>query len=192
MTTTDLSSPDLNWMEHNVEGTDKPLRMAMLHASAEGTRRTLLVEFPPAATRDAVGHEPDGEELVVLSGSLSMSGATAAAGSYLLVEPRATRTATSVEDGTRVLAWFSGPGGGWIDGEDPDAGAISSAPLVAGEIRGPSDRMPGSVSVHQDLSEQTFPTDVDVLWLDHGRWAHVPSGDPVPGLTGTAVVRHWL
>ena len=51
--------------------------------------------------------------------------------------------------------------------------------------------MPGSVSVHDDLAEQTFPTDVDVLWTEHRRWAHVPSGELVPALPGPAVVRHW-
>jgi hypothetical protein len=190
MTTTDLNG-DLSWLEHTISGSDKPARMVMLHASAERNTRTVLVEFPPSWTRDAVGHQPAGEEMVILTGSLSISGETAPAGSYLLVEPRATRSATSVEDGTRALVWFSGAGGGWTDGASDDAGAISAAPVDLDLSRAPSERMPGSVSVHEDLSEQTFPTDVDVLWPDRGRWAHIPSGDLVPALTGTAVVRHW-
>lgn len=190
MTTTDLNG-ELNWLEHTISGSDKPARMVMLHASAERNTRTVLVEFPPAWTRDAVGHQPAGEEMVILAGALSISGQTAPKGSYLLVEPLATRSATSVEDGTRAVVWFSGPGGGWTDGASDDAGAISTAAVEVGLSRAPSDRMPGSVSVHEDLSEQTFPTDVDVLWPDHSRWAHVASGDLVPALTGTAVVRHW-
>ena len=51
--------------------------------------------------------------------------------------------------------------------------------------------MPGSVSVHDDLPEQTFTTDVDVLWTSPRRWAHVPSGELVPAIPGPAVVRHW-
>lgn len=190
MTTTDLNG-ELTWLEHNIAGADKPARMVMLHASAERNTRTVLVEFPPAWTRDAVGHQPAGEEMVILAGALSISGQTAPKGAYLLVEPRATRSATSVEDGTRALIWFSGAGGGWTDGPADDAGPISTAPVTTGLSRMPSERMSGSVSVHEDLSEQTFPTDVDVLWLDHARWAHVSSGDVVPALTGTAVVRHW-
>ncbi|GAA4368370.1 hypothetical protein [Nocardioides caricicola] len=190
MTTTDLNG-DLSWTEHAISGSDKPARMVMLHASAERNTRTVLVEFPPAWSRDAVGHQPAGEEMVILAGALSISGHTAPKGSYLLVEPRATRSATSVEDGTRALVWFSGPGGGWTDGAADDAGAISTAPVTVDLSRAPSDRMSGSVSVHVDLAEQTFPNDVDVLWTDHGRWAHVASGEVVPGLTGTAVVRHW-
>ena len=190
MTTTDLNG-DLAWTEHTISGSDKPARMVMLHASAERNTRTVLVEFPPSWTRDAVGHQPAGEEMVILAGALSISGTTAPQNSYLLVEPRATRSATSVEDGTRALVWFSGPGGGWTDGASDDAGAISTAPVDVGLSRGPSERMPGSVSVYEDLSEQTFPTDVDVLWTDHRQWSYVPSGDLVPALTGTAVVRHW-
>lgn len=190
MTTTDLNG-DLAWTEHAISGSDKPARMVMLHASAERNTRTVLVEFPPSWSRDAVGHQPAGEEMVVLAGALSISGHTVRKGSYLLVEPRATRSATSVEDDTRALVWFSGPGGGWTDGAADDPGTISTAPVEVDLSRSPSDRMPGSVSVHVDLAEQTFPTDVDVLWTDHGRWAHVPSGDVVPALTGTAVVRHW-
>ncbi len=100
MTVVDLASGDLAWMEHNISGSDKPARMVMLHADAESNTRTVMVEFPPGWVRDAVGHQPAGEEMVILSGALSISGQTAAAGDYLLVEPRATRSATSVEDGT--------------------------------------------------------------------------------------------
>lgn len=191
MTTTDLDSADLNWMEHAISGSDLPARMVMLHASAERNTRTVLVEFPPSWRRDAVGHQPAGEEMVVLDGALTISGETVPAGAYLLVEPKATRSATSVEDGTRAVVWFSGPGGGWTDGSSDEPGSIHTAPVTDGLSRLPSDRMPGSVSVHTDLPEQTFPTDVDVLWLERRRWAHVPSGEVVPGLTGRAVVRHW-
>lgn len=191
MTTTDLSSADLTWLEHTIAGAERPARMVMLHASAERNTRTVLVEFPPDWRRDAVGNQPAGEEMVVLSGSLTMSGVTVPAGSYLQVEPLATRAATYVDGATRAVVWFSGPGGGWADGEADDAGSIFSAPVSVDLSREPSDRLPGRLTVHEDLSEQKFETDVDVLWTDRNRWAHVPAGDIVPALTGTAVVRHW-
>lgn len=191
MTVVDLDGADLDWQEHTISGSDQPARMAMLHANAETNTRTVLVEFPPGWKRDAVGHQPAGEEMVILSGALSISGTTASEGSYLLVEPRATRSATSVADGTRALVWFSGPGGGWADGRDVDSGAISTAPVDLGLSRAPSKRMPGSVSVHVDLPELTYPHDVDVLWTDQGRWAHVPYGEVVPALDGQVVIRHW-
>ena len=191
MTTTDLSSADLSWMEHTIAGAEQPARMVMLHASAERNTRTVLVEFPLGWRRDAVGNQPAGEEMIVLSGSLSMSGEKVPAGTYLMVEPLATRSATFVDGPTRAVVWFSGPGGGWVDGEAENAGSIRTAPVTTDLSREPSERLSGSLTVHEDLSEQTFPTDVDVLWTDRGRWAHIPAGDVVPALTGIAVVRHW-
>ena len=187
----DLDAADLDWREHIISGSDKPARMVMLNANSETNTRTVLVEFPPGWKRDAVGHQPAGEEMVILSGALSISGKTAPAGSYMLVEPRATRSATSVEDGTRALVWFSGPGGGWADGRDVEAGAISVAPVDLGLFRAPTKRMPGSISVHHDLAAQVYPNDVDVLWTEQRRWAHVPYGQVVPALSGKVVLRHW-
>lgn len=191
MTVVDLDGPDLDWQEHAISGSDLPTRMVMLHANAETSTRTVLVDFPPGWKRDAVGHQPAGEEMVILTGSLSISGTTAPAGSYLLVEPRATRSATSVAGSTRALVWFSGPGGGWADGRDVDAGSITTVPVDLGLSRRATKRMPGSVSVHIDLPEMTYPCDVDVLWTEDGSWAHVPYGKLVPALPGPVVIRHW-
>ena len=152
----------------------------MLHADAERQTRTVLVQFPPGWQRDAVGHQPAGEEMVILDGALSMSGVTAGPGDYLVVEPRATRSATSVTDGTRALVWFSGPGGGWTDGPAADAGTATVAPLAAGEQRGPHAELVGTVTVHDELSEQAFEADVDVLWTEARQWAHVPAGTTSP------------
>src|SRR4051794_6833836 len=164
MTAVDLDAPDLTWLEHAIAGADLPARMVMLHVDAERGTRTVLVQFPPGWKRDAVGHQPAGEEMVILSGSLSISGVTAGLGDYLVVEPRATRSATSVADDTRAVVWFSGPGGGWTDGEAVDAGTATVATLAAGLQRGPHDELIGTVTVHDDLAEQTFDADVDVLW----------------------------
>jgi hypothetical protein len=191
MTTTDLDSPDLVWLEHNIAGSDQPARLVMLHADAERQTRTVLVQFPPGWKRDAVGHQPAGEEMVILDGALSMSGVTAGLGDYLVVEPRATRSATSVTDGTQALVWFSGPGGGWTDGPASDAGTAAVSPLAVGEQRGPHDELVGTVTVHDELTEQAFDADVDVLWTEDRHWVHVPAGTPVPARPGRAVVHHW-
>lgn len=188
---TDLQSADLQWLEHNIAGSDQPARLVMLHADADRQTRTVLVAFPPGWTRDAVGHQPAGEEMVILSGALSMSGLTANLGDYLVVEPRATRAATSVEDGTRAVVWFSGPGGGWTDGEAAEAGTASVSPLAAGEQRGAHAELVGTVTVHDELPEQAFDTDVDVLWTADSHWVHAPAGTTVPGRAGRAVVHHW-
>lgn len=191
MTLVDLDAADLEWREHHIAGSDRPARLVLLHADAERQTRTVLVQFPPGWSRDAVGHQPAGEEMVILSGALSISGVTAGLGDYLVVEPRATRAATSVEDDTRAVVWFSGPGGGWTDGEAADAGTASVAALVAGQQRGPHAELVGTVTVHDQLSEQAFEADVDVLWTADATWAHVPAGDVVPARAGQAIVHHW-
>jgi hypothetical protein len=129
--------------------------------------------------------------MVILDGALSMSGVTAGLGDYLVAEPRATRSATSVADGTQALVWFSGPGGGWTDGLADDAGTATVSPLGAGEQRGPHAELVGTVTVHDELAEQAFDADVDVLWTAARQWAHVPAGTTVPTHPGQAVVHHW-
>ncbi|MCD4524404.1 hypothetical protein [Nocardioides sp. cx-173] len=191
MTVLDLDAPDLEWREHQIAGAEKPARMVLLHADAERGTRTVMVQFPDGWRRDAVGHQPAGEEMVLLSGALSISGHTAALGDLLVVEPRATRSATSVADGTRALVWFSGPGGGWTDGPAADAGTARVAPLAVGEQRAAHDELVGTLSVHDDLPEQSFDADVDVLWLDERSWLHAPAGTTVPARPGRAVVRHY-
>jgi hypothetical protein len=191
MTTIDLDGSDLQWAEHNIAGSDLPAKLVMLHADAERQTRTVLVQFPPGWKRDAVGHQPAGEEMVILTGALSISGVTAGLGDYLVVEPRATRSATSVADDTRALVWFSGPGGGWTDGPADDAGTATVVPLVAGEQRGAHAELVGTVTVHDELAGQTFEADVDVLWTEDRHWAHVLAGTPVPARPGRAVVHHW-
>ncbi|MGB0100776.1 MAG: hypothetical protein WBP61_10900 [Nocardioides sp.] len=189
--TVDLDATDLQWIEHHIAGSDKPARLVVLHADAERQTRSVMVQFPPGWKRDAVGHQPAGEEMVLLSGALSISGVTAGVGDYLVVEPRATRSATSVEDDTRALVWFSGPGGGWTDGPAADGGTATVAPLVAGEQRGAHAELVGTTSVHDELDVTTFDHDVDVLWVEQRQWAHIAAGEPVPPRGGRAVVRHF-
>lgn len=183
MSTTDLTSPDLTWLSHAIAGSDRPAELVMLHADAERQTRSVLVKFPDGWRRDAVGHQPAGEDMVVLSGSLSISGLTASVGDFLSVQPRATRSATSVTDGTRAVVWFDGPGGGWVEGPADDAGTLSVTPLSTG--------LGGTVTVHDDLAGTRFDHDVDVVWLERQRWARVPAGEPAPSVDGRAVVRHW-
>ncbi|WP_244932117.1 hypothetical protein [Nocardioides sp. W7] len=191
MTVLDLDAADLKWLEHNIAGSDLPAKLVMLHADAERGTRSVLVRFPDGWRRDAVGNQPAGEEMVLLSGELSMSGLAVGPGDLLVVEPRATRAATFVADGTSALVWFSGPGGGWAEGSADDAGTATVTPLAVGEQRGAHAGLVGSITVHDDLPEQSFAVDVDVLWPADRHWAFVPAGTPVPARPGRAVVHHW-
>ena len=80
MSTTDLNAPDLSWLTHAIAGSEQAADMVMLRADAERQTRTVLVRFPDGWRRDAVGHQPAGEDMVLLSGALSISGLTAGGG----------------------------------------------------------------------------------------------------------------
>lgn len=180
-----------DWIEHAIAGSDVPARLAVLHVDEERGTRTVLVRFPDGWRRDAVGSQPAGEEMVILSGALTISGHTAAAGEYLVVEPRATREATSVADSTAAVVFFSGPGGGWVDGPWEGGGSIGTAPLETGVVRSERAGLLGSVEVLDDVAGRTLDVDADLVWLDPQRWLHLPAGTAAPALGGRCVVRRW-
>jgi hypothetical protein len=185
----DLDSPELAWIEHAIAGSDLPARLCMLNADEARGTRTVFVKFPDGWRRDAVGHQPAGEEMLMMTGSLTLSGVTANVGDFLVVEPKATRSATAVADGSSAVVFFSGPGGGWADGSAEDAGAISLARVEAGEIRGARPGLVGSTTVLEDAAGHVFDVDADICWPDARRFAHVPAGVAVPAVVGRAVVR---
>ncbi|MFI5429776.1 hypothetical protein [Aeromicrobium sp. UC242_57] len=187
-TAVDLDSADLAWGEHQIAGAEKPAGIVMLRANPEQGTRTVIVRFPDGWTRDAVGHQPAGEEMVVLDGALSISGLTCGAGQALVVEPKATRAATSTLDGTRAVVWFSGAGGGWADGEAADAGSTELLTVDAALSRGPRDGLVGSLAARDDVAGAVFGTDVEIVWPGARRWAFVPAGTATPDVTGLAII----
>lgn len=188
LTIVDLDSADLAWGEHQIAGAEQPARIVLLRADPERGARTVMVRFPDGWTRDAVGHQPAGEEMAVLEGALSISGLTCAPGQVLVVEPNATRAATSTADGTRAVVWFSGAGGGWADGEAADAGSAELHPADATLARGPREGLVGTLTAREDVAGAVFETDVDVLWPGIRGWAFVPAGTPAPDIAGFAII----
>ncbi|WP_185995304.1 hypothetical protein [Nocardioides campestrisoli] len=188
VTVVDLDSEELVRGQHAIAGAAQPAAIVMLGADPSAGTRTVLVEFPDGWSREATGHQPAGEEMVVLSGALTISGLTCGVGQSLVVEPHATRSATSTTDGTRAVVWFSGPGGGWADGEAEQAGAAEV--LAADETldRGPRAGLVGTLRGLASAAGLVFDTDVDVLWPQARRWADVPAGTPVPDVAGPAIV----
>ncbi|NPC97653.1 hypothetical protein [Nocardioides sp. zg-DK7169] len=191
MSIVELDSPDLAWGQHTVAGADVPAGMVMLHADAQRPYRAVLVGFPDGWRRDVTGNQPAGEEMVVVSGALHISGRTCAVGEVLLAEPHATRAATSTEPGTRAVVWFTGTPGGWSEGEAEHPGNLDVVPIAPGVLRGPSDTLPGTVEVREDVSGAVFDSDVDLVWPDAQRYLHLPAGTPAPQVAGPAVVRVW-
>jgi len=187
----DLYDETLKWTSFAPAGADQKAEMAMLRSSADGTSRTVLVRFPEGWKRAMTGHQPAGEEMLVLEGALSMSGHTCRPGALLVVEPRATRSETGTEVETRAVVWFSGAAGGWTEGPSDDAGTLGVHELAPGVVRPAGGVLPGSVEVLDGADLTTFPSDVDLCWTSERCWAHVPAGETAPRHDGPVVVRHW-
>lgn len=188
LTIVNLDGDDLAWGEHQIAGAEKPARIVFLRADSDLGTRTVMVRFPDGWTREAVGHQPAGEEMAVLDGALSISGLNCAAGQVLVVEPQATRAATSTANGTRAVVWFSGAGGGWSDGESAEAGSIELLSADAGLTRGSRDGLVGTLTAREDAAGAIFETDVEVLWPETRQWVFVPAGTPAPDVAGFAII----
>lgn len=189
MTLVDLTSEDLTWFEAQIAGAELKASMSMLHQDAEREVRTVVVRFPEGWRRDAVGTQPAGEEMVCLSGALTVSGITATPGTFLVITPRALRSATSTTDGTRAVVWFTGAGGGWVDGEELVSGTATLVELAAGYVREAQEGLRGHVELRDQVAGETFDTDVEVVWFEQQAYAHVPAGESVPAGEGRALVR---
>ena len=189
MTLVDLTSDDLSWFEAQIAGAELKASMSMLHQDAEREVRTVVVRFPDGWRRDAVGTQPAGEEMVCLTGALTVSGITATPGTFLVITPRALRAATSTQDGTRALVWFTGAGGGWVDGEELVSGTATLVELEPGYVRAPQEGVHGRVELYEQVAGESFDTDAEVVWVDQQAYAFVPAGEAVPDGEGRALVR---
>ena len=187
----DLFDDALEWASFAPAGADQKAEMVLLHQSADATSRTVLVRFPAGWRRAMTGHQPAGEEMLVLQGALSMSGSTCRPGEILVVEPRATRSETGTAEETRALVWFSGAAGGWTEGPASEPGTLGVSELVPGVVRPGGGALSGAVEVRDGTDLGTFTADVDVYWPLLGRWVHLAAGEAAPAGEGTAVVRHW-
>jgi hypothetical protein len=187
----DLDSADLVWGEHRIAGAEQPARMVMLRADADLGVRTVMVQFPEGWRRDDIGHQPAAEEMVLLSGALTISGLEVSTGQLLVMEPQATRAATSVRGETRAVVWFSGPGGGWTDGEAADGGKGEVLLADGSLVRSSRPGLVGTVVGREAVAGEVFDTDVEVLWPTARRWAYVPAGVAVPAVDGFALVHTY-
>lgn len=189
MTLIDLTSDDLAWFEAAIAGADLKARMSMLNSDEARGVRTVLVAFPDGWRRDAVGTQPAGEEMVTLTGALTVSGVTARPGQLLVITPRALRADTSTLDGTRAVVWFTGAAGGWVDGEDLVQGTSTLIDLAPGFVREPAEGLHGRIELRDDVAGAVLDQDVEVVWFESQTYAVVPAGEPVPQGEGRALVR---
>lgn len=189
MSVVDLLSDELAFVEAPIAGAPGKVRMSMLNVDEARGVRSVLVAFPDGWRREAVGTQPAGEELVVVRGALTLSGLTAEPGKLLHVTPRALRSGTSTQDCTRAVVWFTGAGGGWVEGDELVAGTATLDALADGFVREPVEGLHGRVEHRSGVAGASFTQDVEVVWFETAQYARVGSGDAVPDVDGPAAVR---
>lgn len=82
----------------------------MLRDDREARSRTLLVRFPAGWARPETGSYEASEEVLILSGTLTMSGRTYEPGEWAFLPPGWLREGTWAKDGEVIaLARFDGP-----------------------------------------------------------------------------------
>ena len=189
MSIVNLMNDALEWLDAGVAGAGSTVRMYPLHVDLQRGTRTVLVSYPDGWSRAVTGTQPAGEELVPLSGAFAMSGHRAVVGEVLVSTPRAVRAATSTEDGTRAIVFYSGSGGGWEEGESSVAGTVECRTIGTGVLRAEADGLVGRLEVVEEVPAEGFEVDAEVVWLESSSYAFVPRGGLPPALAGRALVR---
>ena len=189
MSIVDLMSDTHDWLDAGVAGADRTVRMYPLHVDLQRGTRTVLVSYPDGWSRETTGTQPAGEELVPLAGAFSMSGHRAAVGEVLWTTPRALRTATSTDEGTRAIIFYSGSGGGWEDGVSSAVGTVERRTIGTGVVRPEADGLVGRLELVEEVPADGFEVDAEIVWVESSRYAFVPRGGLPPAVPGRALVR---
>lgn len=189
MSIVDLMSDTLEWLDAGVAGAERTVRMYPLHVDLQRGTRTVLVSYPDGWSRGARGTQPAGEELVPLAGAFSMSGVRATVGEVLVTSPRAVRASTSTDQGTCAIIFYSGSGGGWEEGESLATGTVECRTMDTGLLRPAVDGLVGRLEVVEEVPDEGFEVDAEVVWLESSRYAFVPRGGLPPAVEGRALVR---
>ncbi|HVB46719.1 MAG TPA: hypothetical protein VNF47_28970 [Streptosporangiaceae bacterium] len=119
------------------------IRSALLHRQPATRARTLIVEFPAGFCRSACGRYPAGEELLVLSGQLSLADLHLTTGAWAWLPPRFVRRNLTAEHGALVYVWFSG-GNDWERCDDGDCGGPAARTTRVGLISAEPRELRGS------------------------------------------------
>ena len=189
---------DLDWVDFEIPASNPPVRLATLRV--EPSRgRTVLVRFPAGWERPEAGSYSCAEEMVLLQGTLEMSGARYDAWDWAYVPRRAERAATRARSEVLALARFDGPAR-W-NAEASQAGEILRRGLEVGPGALPSPLGEGRAwSLRRGAADSTWlldappagevaPSAVEVLALRSRRWASVRAGEPLPDLDGLCFCR---
>jgi hypothetical protein len=112
-----MSKNNINWIEAPMPDSSPGTKLVTYFVNdTESRSRLMLVEFPVGFTREQTGHYPAYEELLILDGSLKISGHEFKKDDYVLFPPNFTRSNTSCPEGCLALVWWSSKPG-WSRGK---------------------------------------------------------------------------
>lgn len=166
---------DAQWTDFDIPDGSAPVQMCVLRDEPDTRARTLFVSFPAGWVRSHTGSYPCDEELVVMDGSLELSGATYVRGDWALIPPGYERRDMATPHGALVRARFGGPAR-WLRGETPLRSGVRRRAL---DDARPLPQAPGSEAAE----------DVEVLSLDERTWWWVPKGEHLPVVSGVCFCR---
>lgn len=188
---------DLDWADFDIPDSNVPVRIATLRTDPSRAL-TLFVRFPEGWERPPAGSYSSAEELVLLEGTLEMSGRTFEAGDWAHIPAGTRRIGSAARADSLSLARFDGPAR-WSHDSSLAAGSILITRLESGPASGPSPLGPATLlcataRVTSWLLEApapggTAPFDVELLALESRTWAWVPAGAPFPVLEGLCFCR---
>ena len=91
-----MSKNNINWIEAPMPDSSPGTKLVTYFVNdTESRSRLMLVEFPVGFTREQTGHYQAYEELLILDGSLKISGHEFKKDDYVLFPPNFTRSNTS-------------------------------------------------------------------------------------------------
>ncbi len=200
---TDVSLPPAyDWREVNIPGGTGPVSLARLSVDRDSGATQSLVQFPAGWSRPSLGWYSEDEEILVIEGTLQMSGATYSTGGYAYVPAGYLRSSTSVGSGCLVLAWFSGRptwhednrhGQGYDEGNLVEATwtelPVELGPLGAGRRLREKGSRTSWILENEDRIKT--PTKTDLFSLGDRTWAQVPSGTRGPKMLPPVFARAW-
>ena len=112
-----MSKNNINWIEAPMPDSSPGTKLVTYFVNdTESRSRLMLVEFPVGFTREQTGHYPAYEELLILDGSLKISGHEFKKDDYVLFPPNFTRSNTRCPEGCLALVWWSSKPG-WSRGK---------------------------------------------------------------------------
>lgn len=188
----------LSFASFPIPGGNMPVQMAVLRDEPSIRARTLVVRFPSGWRREGPGFYEAAEELVVLSGSLQMSGITYAPGDWGYVPTMATRFETVSATETVVFARFAGAARYHEGAGSADEHRRLSLRSISLDAKSPlqgAGRLLNDEAVQAswllDAPPPNTPAvhETELLALDQTQWSFTPAGEPLPAAKGLCFAR---